>query len=147
MKTISIAIAAATLLLAGSAAYADSAAALKALDPDNDGTIDLKEAEAGAAKVFKAINPDGDTTLEADELEGRVDAAGLKANDPDDDASLDEKEYMALVKKQFEAANPDNDGTVDLKELEFSRGSEAYEADLRIEKPRGKRDACEGGIR
>ena len=36
MKSISIAIAAVALMLAGSAAYADSAAALKALDPDND---------------------------------------------------------------------------------------------------------------
>ncbi len=33
-------------------AIADTAAALKALDPDNDGTIDLAEAQAGATKVF-----------------------------------------------------------------------------------------------
>ena len=122
VQTLSIA--ATALFLTGSLAYADNTAAMKALDPDNDGTIDMKEAEAGAAKVFKKINPDGDTTLEADELEGRVDAAGLKANDPDDDASLDEKEYMALVKKKFEAANPDNDGTVDQKELDSPAGQE-----------------------
>ena len=47
-------IATALLLLPGSAAFAaDNAAALKALDPDDDGTIDLKEADAGALKVFK----------------------------------------------------------------------------------------------
>ena len=36
-----------------SSATADSAAGLKALDPDNDGTIDLAEAQAGGAKLFK----------------------------------------------------------------------------------------------
>jgi len=64
----------------GSAAFAvDNAAALKALDPDDDGTIDLKEADAGALKVFKEINPDNDGTLDAKELEGRLTEAELKA--------------------------------------------------------------------
>ena len=43
-----------------------------ALDPDDDGTIDLPEADAGALKVFKEINPDNDGTLDAKELEGRL---------------------------------------------------------------------------
>jgi predicted signal transduction protein with EAL and GGDEF domain len=98
--------------------------ALKALDPDDDGTIDLKEADAGALKVFKEINPDNDGTLDAKELEGRLTEAELKAADPDNDGTLDEKEYLAVVKKKFEAANPDNDGTVDLKELESPAGQE-----------------------
>ena len=38
-----------------SSAMADSAAGLKALDPDNDGTIDLAEAQAGGAKLFKTL--------------------------------------------------------------------------------------------
>ena len=38
------------VLTAPSAYAADSAAALKALDPDDDGTIDLKEAEAGSSQ-------------------------------------------------------------------------------------------------
>ena len=45
------------IALAASAAVADTAAALKALDPDNDGTIDLAEAQAGAKKKFAALNP------------------------------------------------------------------------------------------
>lgn len=71
------------MLLSATFALADSAAALKALDPDNDGTIDLKEADAGALKVFKAINPDNDGTLDAKELTGRLTADELKAADPD----------------------------------------------------------------
>lgn len=91
----------ALVLLPGSAAFAvDNAAALKALDPDDDGTIDLKEADAGALKVFKEINPDNDGTLDAKEFEGRLTEAELKA------------------------ADPDNDGTVDLKELESPAGQE-----------------------
>jgi Ca2+-binding EF-hand superfamily protein len=78
----------------------DRPKALKALDPDDDGTIDLKEADDGALKVFKEINPDNDGTLDAKELEGRVTEAELKA------------------------ADPDNDGTVDLKELESPAGQE-----------------------
>lgn len=115
----------ALVLLPGSAAFAvDNAATLKALDPDDDGTIDLKEADAGALKVFKEINPDNDGTLDAKELEGRLTEAEIKAADPDNDGTLDEKEYLAVVKKKFEAANPDNDGTVDLKELESPAGQE-----------------------
>jgi EF-hand domain pair len=104
------------VLLTGAMAFADSSAAPKAL-PDNDGTIDLKEAETGAAQVFKSIDTDNDGTLDAKELAGRLDAAGFKAADLDNNATLDEKEYMALVEKTFKAADPGNDGTLDLKEL------------------------------
>jgi hypothetical protein len=103
---------------------ADTAAALKALDPDKDDAIDMKEALAGAKKVIKTINTDDDKTLEADELQGMLDAEGLDAADPDDDDSLDWKEYRALVRAKFKAANPDNDGTIDLKELESPAGQE-----------------------
>lgn len=119
-----LSIAATALFLTGGIALADSSAAMKALDPDDDGTIDLPEAEAGAKKVWQAINNDGDNTLEADELQGMLDAEGLDKADPDDDDSLDEAEYMALVKEKFEAANPDDDGTIDQKELDSPAGQE-----------------------
>lgn len=118
-------IAATAFFLAGSVAIAaDAATALKALDPDDDGTIDMSEAEAGAKKVWEAINTDGDDTLEADELQGMLDAKGLDMADPDDDDTLDWAEYSALVKEKFKAANPDDDGTIDLKELESPAGQE-----------------------
>jgi hypothetical protein len=141
-----ISVAATALFLAGSTAYgapyplsrseswpalvqfaskvmADAGAALKALDPDNDGTIDMQEAEAGAKKVWESINDDDDT-LEADELQGRLDEKGLDMADPDDDGTLDWAEYKVLVEKKFKAANPDDDGTVDLKELQSPAGQE-----------------------
>lgn len=118
-------IAATALFLMGSVAAAgDAAAALKALDSDDDGTIDLQEAEAGAKKVWETINTDDDKTLEADELQGMLDDEGLDMADPDDDGTLDWAEYKALVEKKFKAANPDDDGTIDLKELESPAGQE-----------------------
>ena len=102
----------------------DSAAALKALDPDNDGTIDLAEARAGGTKTFAKLNPDNDGTLDAKELTGRLDEAGIKVADPDNDGTLDTKEYEAVVTEKFNAANPDNDGTVDKKELDTPAGQE-----------------------
>jgi EF hand/EF-hand domain pair len=116
-------IAATFMLLAATTAFADSSAALKALDTDNDGTIDLKEAEAGAAKVFKSLDTDNDGTLDAKELAGRLDATGFKAADQDNDGTLDEKEYMALVEKTFKAAEVKVGGTkLDLKELDSPAG-------------------------
>lgn len=116
-------IALASVLSLGSVgiAFADAGAVIKALDPDNDGTLDLAEAQAGGAKLFKTLDPDNDGTLDAKELAGRVDEAGLKAADPDNDGTLDAKEYASVIEGAFKAANPDDDGTVDAKEL----GSEA----------------------
>ena len=108
---------------ATSVAFAD-AAALKALDPDNDGTIDFAEAQAGATKVFGTLDPDKDGTLDAKELAGRLDEAAIKAADPDADGTLDPKEYAAVVEAKFKAANPDNDGTIDEKELGSPAGAE-----------------------
>lgn len=102
----------------------DSAAALKALDPDNDGTVSLAEAQAGASKVFASLNKDKDGTLDAKELGDRIDAAGIKSADPDNDGTLDEKEYAKIVESKFKAADPDGDGTVDKKELDSPAGQQ-----------------------
>jgi Ca2+-binding EF-hand superfamily protein len=125
MKKLALTLLMATALgvsACGKSAETDSA--LKALDPDNDGTIDLAEAQAGATKIFAKINPDNDGTVDEKELSGRLDAAGLKAADPDNDGTLDAKEYAALVEQKFKAANPDNDGTIDKKELESAAGQD-----------------------
>lgn len=99
-----------------------ASASLAALDPDNDGTVDLAEAKAAGAKLFTKLDPDKDGTLDAKELTGRVDEAGLKSSDPDADGTLDEKEFSALIETRFKAADPDNDGTVDAAELSTDAG-------------------------
>jgi Ca2+-binding EF-hand superfamily protein len=103
-------------LFSASATFAD-AAALKALDTDNDGTVDLAEAQAGASKVHAGPNPDGGT------LGDRIDAAVLKDADPDNDGTVDANEYATVVERQFKAADPDNDGTLDEKELSSPAGA------------------------
>jgi len=128
MKLAAKLVASALFLAATAAAYADVGTALKALDPDNDGTIDLPEAQAGAKAKFLKLDPDKDGTLDAKELTGILDAAALKAADPDNDGTLDEKEYLTVVDAKFKAANPDKDGTVDAKEL----GSPAGESLLKL---------------
>ena len=47
------------------AEVAVDAALMKVLDPDADGTVDLKEAQAAGATVFKKLDPDNDGTLDA----------------------------------------------------------------------------------
>ncbi len=79
---------AALLFFASSSMSLASPEALKALDTDQDGTIDLPEAQAGGTKVFKAVDPDKDGILDAKELDGRLDAEALKAADPDSDGTL-----------------------------------------------------------
>jgi Ca2+-binding EF-hand superfamily protein len=115
---------AALLLVVSSSMSLASPEALKALDHDKDGTIDLPEAQAGATKVFGTLDPDQDGTLDAKELAGRLDEAALKAADPDKDGTLDPKEYAAVVAARFKAADPDDDGTIDANELPSSDGAE-----------------------
>jgi Ca2+-binding EF-hand superfamily protein len=97
-------------------------AAASALDPDNDGTVDLSEAKAAASALFTKLDPDKDGTLDAKELSGRVDEAALKAADPDGDGTIDRKEYDSIVAARFKAADPDGDGTLDNKELSTDAG-------------------------
>lgn len=54
------------------------AAALKAADPDSDGTLDGKEYAAVIAAKFKAANPDDDGTIDAKELASPAGAELLK---------------------------------------------------------------------
>jgi Ca2+-binding EF-hand superfamily protein len=113
---------AALFLVASASMSFASPEALKALDPDKDGTIDLAEAQAGATKVFGTLDPDKDGTLDAKELDGRLDEAALKAADPDNDGTLDPTEYASVVEAKFKAADPDNDGTIDANELPSADG-------------------------
>ena len=101
-----------------------SCAALKAMDPDNDGSIDLKEAQAAASALFDKLNKDKgkDQTLEIKELQGRLSRADFAAADPDKDGTIDKAEFMKIVETRFAAATPDGDGTVDCKEAATPAG-------------------------
>lgn len=105
-----------------SATPALAAPGVSAFDPDKDGTIDLKEAQAAASTLFDKLESDNDKTVDTKELKGRVSKKALKAADPDSDGTLDKTEFLALVEARFKAADPDNDGTLDAKELKTKNG-------------------------
>jgi hypothetical protein len=115
MKIRSIAAAALLLALAGSPAI--GASALKALDSDNDGTLDLAEIKVAANKVFDRLDRDKDGTLDRKELQGRISKKDWSAADPDNDGTLTNDEYLAAVEAAFKHADHDGDGTLDSKEL------------------------------
>jgi len=94
-----------------------AASVLKAVDTDNDGTVDRNEARAAASALFDRLDRDHDGTLDRRELRGRVSAKELAEADTDHDGTLTKEEYLELVAKRFTAADRDNDGTLDAKEL------------------------------
>jgi Ca2+-binding EF-hand superfamily protein len=118
----------AALILSGSAAIAHAkenpaqCPALKAFDPDNDGTIDVNEAKDAATKLFDKLEKDNDGTLTAKELQGRLSKKELAAGDPDKDATLTKDEYLAIVEARFKNANSDADETIDCKEFKSAHG-------------------------
>ena len=97
-------------------------AAMRTLDTDNDGTLDLAEAKKAASALFARLDRDHDGTLDKRELAGRLSAKEFAAADPDHDGTLTMDEYLSLVEQRFNAANPDKDGTLDAKELNTRAG-------------------------
>jgi Ca2+-binding EF-hand superfamily protein len=99
-----------------------AASALKALDPDKDGTVDLAEAKSAATALFDKLEKDSDGTLDRKELHGRVPDAEWAVADPDNDKTISKDEYLAYVEAVFKKADADNDGTLDSKELKTPAG-------------------------
>jgi Ca2+-binding EF-hand superfamily protein len=97
-------------------------AAIKALDTDNDGTLDLDEVTKAAQAVFDRLQKDQDDTLDRKEAGSRLSAKEFAAADPDKDATLTKDEYVALVQKLFKQADVDGDGKLEAKELRSKAG-------------------------
>ncbi len=94
--------------------------AMKMLDTDHDGTIDMKEATAAATALFAQLDRKHSGKLDARELHGRVNAVELKAAGTD--GTLSKDQYLALAAQRFKAADHDNDGTIDEQELRATPG-------------------------
>ena len=105
-----------------SASPAFAASALKTLDPDKDGTVDLNEAKTAASALFDKLEKDNDGTLDRKELHGRIPDADWAVADPDNDKTISKDEYLAYVEAVFKKADTDNDGTIDAKELKTPAG-------------------------
>jgi Ca2+-binding EF-hand superfamily protein len=123
-RSVLTALTAAALIAGGVPAFAKSKRSnpIRALDLDNDGTVDLAEAKKAGADLFDKLDRDHDGTLDKRELAGRLSAKELAAADPDHDGTLTKDEYLAVVEQRFNAANSDSDGTLDAKELATKAG-------------------------
>jgi Ca2+-binding EF-hand superfamily protein len=110
----------ASVVTIASPAFATSA--LKTLDPDKDGTVDLNEAKTAASALFDKLEKDNDGTLDRKEVHGRIPDAEWAAADPDNDKTISKDEYLAYVEAVFKKADTDNDGTLDAKELKTPAG-------------------------
>ena len=104
------------------AAAKGTCSALAALDPDNDGTLDLSEANKAASALFDKLDKDKDGTLSIKELQGRLSRKDFAAGDPDKDKTLTKDEYLAIVAGRFKAADTDAEGTVDCHEAKSQDG-------------------------
>jgi hypothetical protein len=111
-----------SLILVGWPAYAAPSRAMRQLDTDSDGTVDLEEAKKAASTLFDKLDHDHDGTLDRPELGRRLSAAEFASADPDKDGTLSKDEYLKVVESRFKAADPDNDGTLDEKELRSRAG-------------------------
>jgi hypothetical protein len=121
MKSIYFQVVVALLFMATSASSVSGALAV--LDLNNDGTLDLGEAQSAASGIFWSLDGDKSGTLDPRELAGRLDQPTFAAADHDIDGSLDPSEYAALVEARFKAANKDADETLDSTELGSPEGA------------------------
>lgn len=122
MALATLLLTAAAPLPADAGRHHDCHHAMRVLNPDNDGTIDWREARRAAVRLFYRLDPDRDGTLDMNELRGRAGILSFARFNPDRDGTLDKHEFLALVKHRFHRANPDNDGTVDCRELNTLAG-------------------------
>jgi hypothetical protein len=97
--------------------------ALKAVDSDADGTIDLREAQAAGSALFDRLDGDKDGSLTIRELQGRLSRSDFKSADPDNDRTLTRQEFLTILASRFKAADPDKDGTLDQSELTTPAGA------------------------
>ena len=133
-KQIIIQAGAFALMLAGVASFpaiaqqrSDQAArVLKAVDTDNDGTIDLLEVKKAASARFDKLDNDHDGTLTFQEFQGssipKPSKQEFEVIDKDHDGTVSKDEYLAEVERLFKKADSDNDGTLDVKELRTATG-------------------------
>src|ERR1700733_9062920 len=80
-----------------SAAPAFAASALKGLDPDKDGTVELNEARTAASALFDKLEKDNDGTLDRKELHNRIPDADWAVADPDTDRTITKEKNFASV--------------------------------------------------
>lgn len=95
---------------------------MRAFDIDKDGTLDLAEAKSAAAARFDQLNPDNDDSLDPREAAPVLQGDAFRQADANGDGGISKAEYLAYVEVMFTRANPDKDGTIDRTELNSPAG-------------------------
>jgi len=119
-------LAAGTCLLAASSVAAETsgADAVKILDTDNDGTVDLAECKAAAAAMFDKLDADQSATLDQEELgdRGNISMVATPGGRMLFQTRPSKDDYVGFVVKRFDIVDPDHEGKLDAKELETEDG-------------------------
>jgi EF hand len=104
--------------------------AIKMIDTDKDGTIDLAEVKAAAAAVFLKIDRGHDGIVGAQDLAGRMVTVEQLSQGPNPwmfwrtRTRYTKDQYLVLAETWFVAVDANNDGTVDAKELQTAAGQQ-----------------------
>ena len=104
--------------------------AIKIIDTDKDGTIDLAEVKAAAAAMFIKLDTGHDGIVGAKDLAGRMVTTEQLSQGPNPwmfwktRVRYTKDQYLVLAETWFVAADVNDDGTVDAKELETAAGQQ-----------------------
>ena len=104
--------------------------AIKMIDTDKDGSIDLAEAKTAAAAVFTKLDTGHDGIVGAKDLAGRMVTLEQLSQGPNPwmfwktRTRYTKDQYLVLVETWFVAADVNDDGTVDAKELQTAAGQQ-----------------------
>jgi len=105
-------------------AQMSGADAVKMLDTENDGTVDLAECKAAGAAMFDKLDADKSKTLDQEELgdRGTITIVESPHRRMFFQTRPSKDDYVGYVAKRFELADPDHEGELDAKELETEEG-------------------------
>jgi Ca2+-binding EF-hand superfamily protein len=105
-------------------AQTSGADAVKMLDTDNDGTVDLDECKAAAATMFDKLDADKSATLDQGELgdRGTITIVESPHNRMFFETRPSKADYIGFVVKRFDIVDPDHEGTLDATEFESEDG-------------------------
>jgi len=105
-------------------AQTSGADAVRMLDTDNDGTVDLDECKAAAAAVFDKLDADKSATLDQEELgdRGTITIVESPHSRMFFQTRPSKADYVGFVVKRFDVVDPDHEGELDAAEFETEDG-------------------------
>jgi EF hand len=106
-------------------AQTSGADAVKMLDTDHDGTLDLAECKAAAEATFDKLDADKSATLDQQELGDRATITIVPASQHGFmffETRPSKADYIGFVVKRFDVVDPDHEGKIDAKELDTPAG-------------------------